>query len=1298
MAVFLWPAGLLAAPPGCPPAEFVVEGQPLQVGAGRTPAAAVAVFREPAVVTLGHTCVAQDSIVRARRRGTTVRATWRCEGLAKPLRLRGRIAAACTTLTARLAIKGRKPRRFLARRAAPAGERLAGDPAAPLLSVLRDIDHATPHPPSAIGLDADGRAVARRVLEVALAPEATVAQANAVLDALGGGVVSALAGVPLLVVKLPDPGSVAVLEDLVARVGRLAGVRFAHLAYLPQPDLVPPNYSRPFAPAEPPRLDHHLAIRAGAAWNARAAMQAGREPLVVVMDYFGNGVPDHTLNDFTPTADPDFATGNPYDHGYHVLGIMAGRFGGAPTAAGQVTGIYPRTVQLRAVELNQATGTIDVPTGSNRAIQRLAAAGGNAVLNTSLNQCTVNSGATCGNAANAMLEAVAWIQRVRGAGLEGRLFHATSTGNASDSPLAPGGETNSAFSAAAVLANLTDGVQSVPNLLNTLVVDNAAATTVQPFTPLCLNEGSKTGGLVAGIGTEVLSFSDSIGAPVSWSGTSMATPQVAGLAAYLWAIEPGLTAPELATLLRVTARPVGLDTAPECHPALPPAPVVDAYAAVLALDDVVLPEPATAPVRLALLDLDDDGRFDDTDVAAWLAALIDPLTDDVVQPADPDYGRHDLNGDGFTGTNRAERFDLDRVGSAPHGASDHGVAVQTIAGADVPFGEAALTDLDILCYYAHSDLFSTTAGTTTRDRELGLKRCVRVVVDVTLPAQVTAGTAAPVTVRVQAAGNDSALVPLAGVHVALSATGGSLGATTGVTDAQGVVATTATATLGAATLQVTAEARSAPDGTVLDADDAQATVDQPTGSLTFRVEIAEARGQAGYGIRISSQRGKYNVELEDNVFGSPTDTEVPMSASRSGEGQTPDGLAQANVASAASGNVASQAVGDELIVTAVATASANTSFSYADNTSGGVAGGTGQAQLRVKIFASDPAADFGYEIGGTVSSVLDPGQITIPGGGTIDTHTRGYVSTFASTPVADVVSQAAGSRTVAFFASGEGWNGMSVIMTSQAINSTSSLAGPISRGLFAQNSVALTLRLFPLEGSTTTTTSTSTTSTSASISTTTATSSTTTTTLFVPGGGRDPYRVYAATGPDAPTVALVTQLGAETVDLGTVQLYLAPAGVDGAQPAPQTTALTCYDHPGAPFAGTANIVHRFGSQALTLGDPLALCVASEAGAPIDDYVCHVASGNALSEAHDVTDAFQTQSLTLGAPFAFCVPAGVDGGSFVHPLDYLACYQTTPSGAAAGPVAIQTAFHATTITAGAPTGVCVPALALVTPSP
>jgi hypothetical protein len=119
---------------------------------------------------------------------------------------------------------------------------------------------------------------------------------------------------------------------------------------------------------------------------------------------------------------------------------------------------------------------------------------------------------------------------------------------------------------------------------------------------------------------------------------------------------------------------------------------------VLSLDAVSSPSASTAPIRLAILDVDNDGQFDGDDIIAFRAAYVDPNTGAEVEPTTPDYSRHDLNGDGFTGGGGTERFDLDRIGSTQFGAAVY----STLAGG---FAESSLTDVDILCFYAFSPLY-----------------------------------------------------------------------------------------------------------------------------------------------------------------------------------------------------------------------------------------------------------------------------------------------------------------------------------------------------------------------------------------------------------------------------------------------------------------------------------------------------------------------------------------------------------------------------------------------------------------
>ena len=127
------------------------------------------------------------------------------------------------------------------------------------------------------------------------------------------------------------------------------------------------------------------------------------------------------------------------------------------------------------------------------------------------------------------------------------------------------------------------------------------------------------------------------------SGTSMATPEVAGLAAYVWTLDPSLHDVRVIDILRDTARSLIPNTASDTDRSLmPSASVIDAYAAVLATDSDL----AGGMVRSVLLDVADnlgtagsDGRFDEHDVELLLRKF-DELDGAL------DYSRYDLNGDG----------------------------------------------------------------------------------------------------------------------------------------------------------------------------------------------------------------------------------------------------------------------------------------------------------------------------------------------------------------------------------------------------------------------------------------------------------------------------------------------------------------------------------------------------------------------------------------------------------------------------------------------------------------------------
>ena len=163
---------------------------------------------------------------------------------------------------------------------------------------------------------------------------------------------------------------------------------------------------------------------------------------------------------------------------------------------------------------------------------------------------------------------------------------------------------------------------------------------------------------LAAVGTNVFSLKLGNNAGND-TGTSQASPQVAGLAEYLWTIAPDLKAAEVATALRRTAA-APLAGSP-CDPTLVSAPRLDAYAAVLSLDQAAPATPGGAPVRLALLDRNGDREFTHADLQIWVSGL--PAAD----PPARTWGRADLNGDGFSGGTRTAAFDLNPAGSTRAG-------------------------------------------------------------------------------------------------------------------------------------------------------------------------------------------------------------------------------------------------------------------------------------------------------------------------------------------------------------------------------------------------------------------------------------------------------------------------------------------------------------------------------------------------------------------------------------------------------------------------------------------------------
>ncbi len=584
------------------------------------------------------------------------------------------------------------------------GGLLNGPDSASVAAAVRDVDIDTQVDDSQICTDSYGCKIARTQMEIVFTPAAEVWQANILLAGIGAEeIISSVAGVAALLVRIPDPGCIYSMNNLITAIESDPIVWYVRPGYLPQTMSLPENIDP--AGSEISLINPLLAVRAPAAWNARRAIAAA--PRLIVADAFGGGPPD---TDISYKGVPgDFNTVNFDAHGYHVLSVIAGAFGGGLTDRGMATGIYPAAVNLRVVDTGKNNSMAYY---ENKIIAMAKTLPGNIILNTALGYHCQGVNQTCMPAADAKLWATVWAAKIRTAGLEDRLLHLTAAGNIADNlPAVRDAATASTFAAAHLLTNLQDADGApVADLDNTVVVENDIAAADPPDHVKCLNETSFTGGDLGGVGTDVWSIADASSSAAAMSGSSMATAQAAGLAAYLWSIKPELSPQQLIALLLQTAHQVPITPDAGCSDEQRPAPVIDAYDALLALDNNGLfsGEPDYldhAPVRAAILDVADDnglpggnGHFDEKDIEILLAGLTD-------SPGVLNYGPADLNGDGRTGGPDTAAFDLD-IDSPPN----LGLTGSEIAGQQVFLDEKALTDLQILCYYAYSPLFTGEAA------------------------------------------------------------------------------------------------------------------------------------------------------------------------------------------------------------------------------------------------------------------------------------------------------------------------------------------------------------------------------------------------------------------------------------------------------------------------------------------------------------------------------------------------------------------------------------------------------------
>jgi hypothetical protein len=645
---------------------------------------------------------------------------------------------------------------------APTDGRLSGADSATALSAVTDF---APQPAAADDV-VNGLILGR--LDVVFAADASVGQVNAALDSVGASIVAMRAGSAAMTVAVPRAADAAALQALADTLQAAPGI----VAALPGP--APLFAVGPPSPAgDDVNLRYLQNARFPAAWNARRAAGncANDKVTVIVADAFHRPA-DALYNEFAtqvPALDAlgsgAVAAANTTGfHGYDVLTTLAAALDATvPTGANP----FPDCLNAKAVQIAGLN-----PYGITAAIEAaLAASSGKVVVNASfgwdacgvpdaggvLPACTLANL----NAPTAQARAIwAAIQRASLAPFADRALVVASAGNEADKPvaaaylgagLAPlGSAFNVAATADSTMSFATDATKweptpacTTPPCLPSLTATPAQAANIARVlstlgtaaaTPAAnvLIAGSVDNLLLerstfSDFGAAVLAVGEGVptllGVPVN--GTSFSTPQVAGLVSYLWLLSPELrNRPARDTIAAIKANASNglvLDGVAIADG------LINAYATVLSLDEAVALSAATAPIRLAILDvagqLDGggnvvgDGKFDLADLQAYRAFYLD-ANGAPVEPTTRDHGRFDLNGDGFTGGSRTTRMDLDPRGSTRFGAPQLSVLDGQIGSAAVTYDERAITDARALCFFATTALYTGT-DLAARDALLG---------------------------------------------------------------------------------------------------------------------------------------------------------------------------------------------------------------------------------------------------------------------------------------------------------------------------------------------------------------------------------------------------------------------------------------------------------------------------------------------------------------------------------------------------------------------------------------------------
>ncbi|MFZ1683114.1 MAG: S8/S53 family peptidase [Candidatus Zixiibacteriota bacterium] len=596
----------------------------------------------------------------------------------------------------------------------PIGVLLSGVDTDPALSGTSD------HGPFAVPANEWNGDFATTRLEAVINPNASVGAVNTALNAVGAKISCMRAGLMFIELVVPAQASVNQAKMVCSTLVASSAFLSAYAAF----DPIATNGASEFPDYPAKTLLGHLELPGfPASWNARQLLETNSSPAtVLVVDDFLERVTHPEIPSQTfpggaglPNLGMDIVPGGTEwdgNHGFKVAGVI-----GATLDSLGSTGAFPGRSSLLRLPCILTHGFGTWPAFLADIATQLPLSG-NFALNTSIGYPDTDFGVN--SKLRRIEHALFWRALVLGA--QDRCLHATSAGNQG---VASFDSSNAVYNSPfAMSAKFTDPIsmlhgtsvssQDTANLNAMFSLMTLADARMGAITRNLLIVGasdwsgapwtsSNSPSDVRMVGTEVvttcaeadLSCSPGGGVPLqaTASGTSFSTPQIAGLAAYLWGLSPYLTATEVKNLML------------NCYNGK----WVNAYQAVLALDQSL----SNAQVRLAILDIADNNgqignnnKFDERDLQMYIDSILIYEADRAlnVPPWEKDHSVFDLNGDGYTGNlpgaESTAPFDLD-ISTPPSYST-----VQPPLCSDSTFDEMALTDRQILYYYAHSSMFS----------------------------------------------------------------------------------------------------------------------------------------------------------------------------------------------------------------------------------------------------------------------------------------------------------------------------------------------------------------------------------------------------------------------------------------------------------------------------------------------------------------------------------------------------------------------------------------------------------------